>query len=211
MVSLGLLLSQLSTFLTPALKGYQLHVTFLTLNFFPFLLALVAVFVFALTVRLVPWTGAASMVVVVFLLIFLLVSAFVPPMMTLLVQAEHETYLARASRIGSTIVPLLGQTPVLLLAVFSFDGVVWLARRGEWTFRKRNSWQLVAGMISMFLVSGFILVQLAVDERAARAGGGGMGRLALGLVLSLLLTIPASLLGNWAAAMISQTMQTLRR
>src|SRR6266567_4267676 len=142
-VSLGLLLSKLSTFLTPALKGYQLHLAFLTLNFFPFLLALCAVFVFVLTMRLVPWTGAASMVVVVFLLLFLLVSAFVPPMMTLLVQAEHGTYLAKASRIGSTIVPLLGQTPVLLLASLSLDGVVWLGRRSKWTLRKRNSWQLV--------------------------------------------------------------------
>src|SRR5579875_3589839 len=87
-VALGILLSKFSTFLTPALKGYQLHLGFLTLNFFPILLAATAVFVCVLTVRLVPWTGAASMVVIVFLLIFLLVSAFVPPMMTLLVQAE---------------------------------------------------------------------------------------------------------------------------
>jgi len=210
-VSLGLLLSKLSTFLTPALKGYQLHLAFLTLNFFPFLLALCAVFVFVLTMRLVPWTGAASMVVVVFLLLFLLVSAFVPPMMTLLVQAEHGTYLAKASRIGSTIVPLLGQTPVLLLASLSLDGVVWLGRRGKWTLRKRNSWQLVAAMISLFLVTGLILVQLAGSERVTRGGGRGMDRLALGLVLSLLLTIPGSLLGHWVAVTISKTVQALRR
>ena len=92
-VSLGILLSKFSTFLTPALKEYQVRLGFLTLNFFPLLLAVSAVFVCVLAVRLIPWTGAASMVVAVFLLIFLLVSAFVPPAMTWLVQAEHQSAL----------------------------------------------------------------------------------------------------------------------
>ncbi len=210
-VALGILLSKFSTFLTPALKGYQLHLGFLTLNFFPILLAATAVFVCVLTVRLVPWTGAASMVVIVFLLIFLLVSAFVPPMMTLLVQAEHETYLARASRIGSTIVPLSGQTPVLLLLTLSLDAVVWLGRRGRWALTKRHTWELIVTLVSIFLIAGFILIQLDVSGRAVRGGGGGMGRFALSLLLSLLLTIPGSLLGNWVARSISQTVQALRR
>jgi len=151
------------------------------------------------------------MVVIVFLLIFLLVSAFVPPMMTLLVQAEHETYLARASRIGSTIVPLSGQTPVLLLLTLSLDAVVWLGRRGRWALTKRHTWELIVALVSIFLVAGFILIQLVVSGRAVRGGGGGMGRFALSLLLSLLLTIPGSLLGNWVARSISQTVQTLRR
>ena len=60
--------------------------------------------------------GAATLVVVVFLLLWLLIGALVPPMMTWLVQAEHQSYLARANQIGSNIIPLLGQTPALLLA-----------------------------------------------------------------------------------------------
>ena len=210
--SLGILLSKFSTFLTPALSGHHRHLASLTLNLFPFLMALSAVFVCVLTVRLVPWMGAASMVVVVFLLLWLLVSAFVPPMMTLLVQAEHETYLARASRIGSTIIPLLGQTPVLLLTALSLDGVVWLGRRGKWALTRLNTWGLVASMVSMFLVAGFTLVRLGVRERVARGGGGGMGgSLVLGIALSLLLTVPGSLLGNWLALTISEAAQALRR
>lgn len=211
--SLGILLSKFSTFLTPALRGYQLHLAFLTLNLFPFLMALTAVFVCVLTVRLVAWTGAASMVVAVFILLWLLVSAFVPPMMTLLVQAEHQTYLARTSHVGSTIVPLLGQTPVLWLASLSLDGAVWLGKRGKWVLTKRNTWQLVAATVSMFVVTGFILVQLAFSERAARTGGGGglRGTLLLGIVFSLLLAVPGSLLGNWLALTISKAVQALRR
>lgn len=210
--SLGILLSKFSTFLTPALKGNQLHLAFLTLNLFPFLMALAAIFICVLTIRLVPWAGAASMVVIIFLLLWLLVSAFVPPMMTLLVQAEHQTYLARTSRIGSTIVPLLGQTPVLVLASLSLDGVVWLGKRGKWALTRRNTWELIALTVSMFVVTGFILVQLAFSERAARAGGSGpRGALVLGITFSLLLAIPGSLLGNWLARTISKAVQALRR
>jgi len=202
-VELGLLLSKLSTFIFPALVGYDLHLAALDLNFFPALLAVVAVFVCVLAMRLIPWTGTASMVVVAFLLIFLLVSVFVPPMMTLLVQAEHQTYLAQASLIGSIIVALLGQTPLLLLLSLSLDGVAWLAQRGKWTPARQNAWRLVAALISMILVTGLMLV---LSHR-----GGINGTLVLDLVLALLLTLPGSLLGNWLASAISESMQALRR
>jgi hypothetical protein len=209
-VALGILLSKFSTFLTPALTGHHLQLASLTLNLFPFLMALCVVFVCMLAVRLVPWMGAASMVVVAFLLLLLLVSAFVPPMMTLLVQAEHETYLARASRIGSAIVPLLGQTPALLLTALSLDSVVWLGQRYKWSFTRLNTWGLVASIVSMVLVAGFTMVQISVHTQAAR--GDGMGSsLVPGIALSLLLTLPGSLLGNWLALTISESMQALRR
>ena len=207
--SLGILLSKFSTFLTPALSGHDLHLASLSLNLFPFLMALTAVFVCVLAVRLLPWLGAATMVVVVFLLLWLLMSAFISPLMTLLVQAEHQTYLTRASRIGSIIVPLRGQTPILLLAALSIDGVVWLGRRSQWALATVKKWVLVAAMVSMFLVAGFTLALLDLSARAAQRGGGGS--LVRGIALSLILTIPGSLLGNWVALTISKTMKALRR
>jgi hypothetical protein len=207
--SLGILLSKFSTFLTPALSGHSLHLASLTLSLFPFLMALVVVFVCMLTARLVSWIGTASMVVGVFLLVFLLVSAFVPPMITLLAQAEHETYLARASRIGLTVIPLLGQTPVLLLTGLSIDSVTWLGRRGKWARTRLNIWRLVAAMVSLFLVAGLTLLQAGLSARVTR--GGGIRGMLVGLVLSLLLTVPGSLLGNWLALKVSQTVQALRR
>jgi hypothetical protein len=209
-VSLGILLSKFSTFLTPALSGHTLHLAFLTLSLFPFLMAFVAVFVCVLTVRLVPWTGAATMTVIVFLLVFLLMSTFIPPLMAQLVQAEHETYLERANLIGSTIIPLTGQTPLLLLTALSLDGIVWLGRRGKWTLTRQNTWGLVAAMVSMIVVAGFTLVQYGLRVRVVR--GGGMGRFfVLDIALALLLTIPGSLLGNWLALTISKAIQALRR
>lgn len=134
-------------------------------------------------------------------------------MMTLLVQAEHETYLARASHIGSTIVPLSGQTSVLLLLALSIDGVVWLGRRGKWALTRQNTRVLIEAIVSMVLVVGFTLVLVGVRAQAASAGAGGRGYLLLGFVLALLLTIPGSLLGNWLALMLSRTLtinQTLQ-
>jgi hypothetical protein len=207
-VELGILLSRFHTFLFPALVQYSLPLASLTLNFFPALLALVAVFVCMLAVKLVPWPGAASMVMIVFLLAFVLVSAFVPPMMRLLVQAEHETYLARASGIGSTIVALLGQTPLLLLLSLSLDGIMWLARRGKWAHARQNIWSLVVAIVSIVLVSGAILVQIHL---AVHPGDHMNETFALDLMFALLLTVPGGLLGNWLASTISQAIQALRR
>lgn len=203
---LGLLLSKLSTFLIPAF-GYYLPLASLYLDFFPALLALVAVFICVLASRLVPWTGAASLVVVVFLLVFLLVSTFVPPMMQLLVQAEHETYLARASRIGSLIVALVGQTPLLLLLSLSLDGLAWFGRRGKWTLARQNTWSLIAAIVSMLPVAVFLMVLTLILNMQMTI----TVALVLDIVLALLLTIPGSLLGHWLASMLSEALQALRR
>jgi hypothetical protein len=206
--TLGILLSKFSTFLTPALTGHRLHLGALTLNLFPFLLALTAVFVCVLAVRLTPWRGAATLVVIAFLLLWLLVRVSVPPLMTLLVQAEHETYLARASQIGSNIVPLSGQSPALLLLALCIDGAVWLGRRGTWPLTRQNTWVLVAALVSMILVAGVTLAQIGLRAQAAQGGGGFRGgHILLGFLLALLLTIPGSLLGCWLGATISQTMR----
>jgi hypothetical protein len=212
-LTLGILLSKFSTFLTPAITGHTLNLTFVTVSLFPFLMALTAVFVFVLAVRLLPWTGAATMVVLVFLLLWLLVRAFVPPMMTLLVQIEHQTYLARASRIGSNIVSLLGQTPVVLLLSLSIDGVVWLGRRGRWTLSALKKWVLAASMVSMFFVAGLTLLLTVLSLRTGQGGGAGGvgGHAALAFLLALILTVPGCLIGGWLSLLISDTLQMLRR
>jgi hypothetical protein len=203
--ALGVLLSKMSTFLTPALSGHNIRLGFLTVNLFPFLLAFVAALICILAVKLVHWIGAATLAVIVLLLLWLLVSVFVPPMMTTLVRAEHETYLARASKIGSTIVPLLGQTPALLLASLSIDGVVWLGRLNRWEKAKQQTWVLVAALISLFLVALITLISIRIGGTRLTRGAG------IGLLISLLLTVPGCLLGNWLASALSGTLQELRR
>ncbi len=209
-VLLGILLSKLSTFVTPTITSasYSLHLAAFTVNLFPLLTALVAIFICVLAVRLLPWVGAATMVVVVSLVLLLLLKTFIPPLMTILAQAEHQTYLARASRIGSTIVPLLGQTPLLLLTSLSIDGVVWLARRNRWTATRQQAWVIVAAAVSILIVTGFTLVQIGLSIRTARAGHAGGNLLAI--VLALILTVPGSLLGAWLASKLGDALQTLR-
>src|SRR5579871_3331348 len=64
-VGLGILLTKLSTFLTPSLRGYRLF----SVSLFPFLMALTIVFICVLAVRTVPWLGTATAVVAVSLVI----------------------------------------------------------------------------------------------------------------------------------------------
>ncbi len=196
-VGLGILLSKLSTFLTPSLRGYRLF----SVSLFPFLMALTIVFICVLTVRTVPWLGAATAVVAVSLLIALVVGILVPPLTTQLAQAEHEVYAARA---GQTVVPLVGQTPIIFLAALSIDAAMWLGRGRRWAQSTLTTGVLVAATISAFLVAGITLLALHVGA-GARQGGGVRA-----FVVALLLTIPGSLLGNWAAHKISETMQALR-
>ncbi|HLX41451.1 MAG TPA: hypothetical protein VKR42_13030 [Ktedonobacteraceae bacterium] len=208
-VTLGIILSKLSTFLTPAISGKGVHLSFGTVSIFPLLLAACTIFVCVLAVRLIPWTGAATMAIVVFLLLLLTVSLFVPPMMSLLVQIEHQTYLARASVIGSRIVPLLGQTPFLLLASLSIDGVILLGRRAHWSPSTIKNGIVIASLVSMFFVAALTLILLGAGTRQAQGGGGG--HVALAFLLALLLTIPGSLIGGWLGLTISGALQTLRR
>ena len=150
------------------------------------------------------------MVVIVSLLLGLLISLFIPPMMTLLVQAEHQTYLARASNIGSIIIPLLGQTPLLLLTSLSIDGVVWLGKRGQWSSTKQKMWGIVASTVTIFLVTGYTLVQLGLHASTAQ-GSSAKGFNMLALVLALILAVPGSLLGGWMGLTISDIVQGRRR
>ncbi len=210
-VLLGILLSKLSTFLTPTITstGDNLHFAGLTVSLFPFLMALAAIFICVLAVRLLPWMGAASMVVIVFLLLLLLIRTFVPPMMALLMQAEHQTYLARASRIGSLIIPLLGQTPLLLLTSLCLDGVIWLGRRGQWAPARQKIWGSVVSTVSIMFVAGFTLVQIGLRLHTTQ-GGSMRGGIVLEILLALILAVPGSLLGGWLGLTISDTLQALR-
>lgn len=193
-VALGILLSKLLTFLTPALRGYHVRLAGFSVSFYPLLMALALVFVLILTVRLVPWNGAATAVVLVALALVVAVSLFVPPATAQLAQAEHEVYVARANQI---IAPLIGQTPLLLLAALSIDAAVLLTRRGQGA----QNLVAIAATVSMFIVAGGTLLLIG---RVALAGG------AKSYILSLLLTIPTSLLGYWVARKISETVQELR-
>jgi hypothetical protein len=213
-VLLGMLLTKLCTFLMPALSGHALHLGAVTISLFPLLLALVAVFVAVLAVRVLPWPGAATLVVLVFVALWLLIGALVPPAMTALVAAEHQTYLARASRLGGVVVPLLGQTPLLLLLALALDGVAWFGRRGAWSPTRRKQWGLAAASLSMVVVGGLTLLLTALRVAGAAAGAGGTAggeHGLLGFVLALVLVVPGCLVGGALGLAIGDALAAQRR
>ena len=207
-VTLGTLLSKFCTFLTPALQGHGLNLGFGTINIFPLLLSICATFVCVLAVRIVRWPGTATLTIVTFLAVYLLINAFVPPMMTWLVQIEHQTYLSRAARIGSHVIPVLGQSPLLLLTGLSIDGILLLGRRAHKSF-STLSWGIVsAATVSTAIIAVLTLITLGTALGRGQTSGGHVG---VSLLLSLVLAILGGLLGSWLGITISKTVQELRR
>jgi hypothetical protein len=208
-VTLGTLLSKSCTFLTPALQGHSLNLGFGAISLFPLLLSVCVSFVCILAVRIVRWPGTATLTIITFVAVYLLVNAFVPPMMTWLVQAEHQTYLTRAARLGSHVVPLLGQSPLLLLTGLSIDGAILLGKRARWSLSTFN-WE-IAFAAAVSTTIGAALTFVVLGSALARGQATPGGQVGIAFLLSLALAVLGGLLGSWLGTKVSTTVQDLRR
>lgn len=209
---LGQLTSKLGTLVMPAVTGQGiLHLPFGSIDILPFIMAALAIVASAIAVRVITWPGAATITILVSLCLYLLVSVFVPPLMSLLVQAEHQVYLPRAAQIGSRLVALLGQTPLLLLAGLSIDGAVWLSRRRHWSSVLRNRSIVIAAMLSMFVVTATVLLIGAGLSHGRQGSSAGVSITLFTLILSLLLALPGAWLGSRAGLLIGDTIQDIQR
>jgi hypothetical protein len=202
------LLSRLATYIIPSIS-----VNIAGISLFPILLCVCVAFACTIAVRLVPWPSTATLVIIALLLAFALVSAFVPPMIIALMQAEHQVYLPGSTFLRSTVVPLLAQTPWLLLSGLSIDGIVFLSKRGRWSAAARNWGVAIAAAVSTAIVAGLKLLELA-SAAAAFAGSSsasGGHQSILPFLLALIIAIPGGLLGNWLGSIVSGSVETLRR
>jgi hypothetical protein len=203
-VALGMLLSKFCTFLTPSLQGHSLNLGFGPINMFPLLLSLCTAFICILAVRVVRWPGTATLTIIAFVVIYLLVNAFVPQMMTWLVQAEHQTYLPRAARLGSRVVSTFGQNPLLLLAGLSIDDIVLLSRRRHWSLSTFN-WRLVlVATVSTAIVAVLTLITLGRGQAA------GNGHAVVALLFALVFAMLGGFVGSWLGTTIGKTLQEWR-
>jgi len=159
-------------------------------------------------VRVLKWPGSATLTVGVFLLLYLVVSTFVPPAMVALVQAEHQQYLPRAAQIGSLIVPLLGQTPFLLLTGVAIDAAAWLARGRKWSRAATDRCIIAAAMLGMLVVTTITLITLSSGQASTQGPGKGLGIM---LLLSFLLALPGGFIGSWLGLRIGTAIQKLQR
>jgi len=209
LLGLGELLSKLCTLAFPALSGQgTLHLAGGALMLFPFIMSALAAIACALAVRVLKWPGSATLTVGVFLLLYLVVSTFVPPAMVALVQAEHQQYLPRAAQIGSLIVPLLGQTPFLLLTGVAIDAAVWLARGRKWSRAATDRCIIAAAMLGMLVVTTITLITLSSGQASTQGPGKGLGIM---LLLSFLLALPGGFIGSWLGLRIGTAIQKLQR
>ena len=208
-VTLGTLLSKFCTFLTPSLQAHSINLGFGAINIYPLLLSACVAFVCLLMVRVVRWPGIATLTIIAFLGVYLLVNAFVPPLMTWLVQAEHQTYLSRAARIGSHVIPLLGQSPLLLLTGLSIDSVILLGKRASWSLPTLNWGVALAAAVSTTLVA--VLTLITIGTALTRGQATQSGHIGIPFLLSLVFAVLGGLLASWFGALVSKTVQDLRR
>jgi hypothetical protein len=203
-ITLALLLSKLTTFLIPSV-GLSLG----GMNISPFLLSVCVAFVCTLAVRVVRWPGTVTLLILVFLIMYFLVSAFVPPLMTWLIQAEHQTYLPGTTFQQSIVVPLISQSPWLLLTGLSIDGIIFLGRRLHWS-PSRINWRIAGSIaLSTMIVSALILIGLGNAQSSGSATSDSHSAI-LFFVLALALAVPGTLLGSWFGGAISKMIAELR-
>jgi hypothetical protein len=203
-VALALLLSRLTTFIIPSLDLSPGGI-----NLFPVLLCLCVAFVCTLVVRVVPWPGTATFAIIVFLVAYFIIGALVPPMMTWLMQVEHQTFLPDTVSLRSIVVPLLGQSPWLLLTGLSIDGTLLLGRRAHWSPSMRNWGIALAAAVSTTIVAVLKLITLASAAPDGHTTSGGHS--ILPFLLALVIAVLGGLLGSWFGSTISKTVETLRR
>jgi hypothetical protein len=200
-VALALLLSRLTTFIYPSLGLNPGGI-----SLFPVLLCACVALVCAIAVRNVPWPGTATLVILVLLVIYALISAFVPSMMTWLMQVENQTYLPNTTFLRSIVLPLIVQSPWLLLTGLSIDGIVFLSKRAHWSLSTRT-W----GIASAAAVSTAIVAALKLLSLASQTASSGQSQSVLPFLLALVIAVPGGLLGNWFGTSMSKTIETLRR
>lgn len=205
-VASAFLLSRFATYIIPSLS-----VNIAGISLFPILLCVCVTFACTIAVRLLPWPGTATLIMIALLLAYALISAFVPPMVIALMQAEHQVYLPGSTFLRSTVVPLLTQTPWLLLSGLSIDGIVFLSKRGRWSAAARNWGVAIAAAVSTAIVAGLKLLELASAATASAGSNSGGHHSILPFLLALIIAIPGGLLGNWLGSTVSGSVETLRR
>jgi hypothetical protein len=202
-IVLAVILSKLTTFTFPALE-----LSLGGVNIFPLLLALCVAFVATFVLRVVSWPGTVTLLMLVFLITYMIVHTFVPPLMTWLMQIEQQTYLPDTMALRTIVVPLISQTPWLLLTGVIVDGIIFLGRRLHWSPSTMN-WSTLAGLaLGSIIASAIILLTLG---SVLSSGHATESHSIILLLVSLLLAIPGTLLGGWLGNMISQTVAELRR
>ena len=194
-IVLAFLLSRLTTFIIPSI-GLNL----VNIDIFPFLLSLSIAIVYTLTIRVIPWRSTATLVTLGFLVAYFLLNIFIPPMMTWLMQVEHQTYLPNTVSLRSVVVPLLAQSPWFLLAGLSLDGIILLSRRAHWSSTGLYWGIVLATAVSVMIVATLQLIMLGLAGNASL----------FPFLLSLVLTVPGVLIGNWFGSTISTTVEELR-
>ncbi len=236
-VALATLMGAFTFILMPSVSS-QGYVTLGSLSFtvYPLMLGAFVTFILVIAIRVLPWRMAATSVAVVYLIIGWINSLIIPPLMAFTLAAEQQHLLPNATT--ASVVTREWQNSLIIVAVL-LDIVVWVAASKEWSLQKANRWMLTAALIGVSLAALFYLPFLITtlthgsaslvsgDAAAARGvpapvtsgvkhrGGALMPHLSalsmITIVVSLLLGLLGTYIGNWFGTGIGESMRREER
>jgi hypothetical protein len=199
----------------------------LVFTFYPLMLGAFGMFVLVAARRALPWRAAATSVTAVYLLFGLVSYLLVPVLMTLLLGIEQQHLLPGAPTVS--VVAVQWQNWLIIPAVL-LDLVAWVAQRKGWSLKKMNRVTLVAASIGISLAALFYPLFLSTAQSysnpvsavrvsgalAKSARGGGLTNLqhtsvVLIVVVSLLLGLLGTCIGNWFGAGIGESIRRNER
>ncbi len=227
-VALAALMGMLSIFLPEALLTGYISLGKLAFTVYPLLLGGMGTFVLSVATRALPWRGVATSVAVVYVFLGVVNFLIIPPLMTWLLSIEQEHLLPGAPR-GSSLA-MSWQYPLIIAAIL-LDIVTWLARRGEWSWRRINRVMFVAASVGMsltvlfypfFIFSQFLSTALSysnfgsgfnIPVKDAGEGVQAAPQMSMNMtfvvivVISLLLGVLGTYGGHWLGGRIGKLMQ----
>lgn len=204
LVALATLLCIL-TFLTFDALGDMGTFTLLgvSINVFPLVNGALVAWIFAAAVSSVPGRWTATKVAGLSLLFVVLVAAFVPPAMNILMSIEHLTFRPRGDGglIGPQTAAVALEWPIISLAVaLVFDVLVRRARRKNWS--DRRLW-IVLPLAA--IIGGIPLVPLVFITIEY------LGGLGFGFIPSLLIGLLGTFIGTWLGRGMGDVLHVLER
>lgn len=230
-VAFATLMGMLSILLPDALSTGYISLGRLTFTVYPLMLGAMGTFVLVTAIRALPWRAVATSVALAYAFFGLVSYLLIPPLMTWLLGVEQQNLLPKAPTVS--VLALRWQYPLIIAAVL-LDIVSWLASRGGWPLRKLNSVTFVGASIGMslaalfyplFIRSQFLASALfyALGGRPMKAVEGsarviipqsGNGAPAFSMttfvvivMVSLLLGVLGTYVGNWLGAGMGESMQ----
>lgn len=150
-IALATLMGMFTFLLEPSLKndGF-ISLGSLTFTVYPLMFGGLGTFILITALQALPWRMKATSVAIVYIILGLLNFVIIPPLMTLLLDIEHQHVLSDGPNISA--VAVVWQYTLIVAAVL-LDVMAWVAQRRSWSLSKTRRAIVIAALIGVSLAT----------------------------------------------------------